>query len=118
MAAVTGVGVAAFILLGAISTLVGSQLINLAQNLPQYQYTIQEKIRALRSSAPGGDMIGRVVSVFQGVREELSSSNEPAPSITDRSAAPAKEPMPVRIEQQSQPLSKPFANGRWNGLFA
>ena len=103
--AVISVVVTAFIVIVSISFVVGSQIVNLAHNLPSYQYTIHEKIKLLRSSAPGGDTIGRVMAVFQDARQELSGESEkpvsarPAPSDT-----PAKDPVSVRMEQPSEPL--------------
>src|SRR5918995_3911088 len=44
----------AFAGIGGVSLLVGTQLVQLASNLPVYQQTIREKIRSLRASGQGG----------------------------------------------------------------
>jgi predicted PurR-regulated permease PerM/GAF domain-containing protein len=105
MPAVLAVVVTAFIIIGGVSLLVGSQIVNLAQNLPNYQNTIHEKIRSLRSNAPGGDTIGRVLAVFQDAQQELSGENEkPVLAKPLKSNTPAKDAVPVRIEQPAEPL--------------
>ena len=103
--AVIAVVLTAFIIIGSISLLIGSQIVNLAQNLPNYQHTIHEKIRSLRSNAPGGDTIGRVVAVFQDAQQELSGENDKSVlAKPPKSTAPVKDAVPVRIEQPPEPL--------------
>ncbi|OGB23670.1 MAG: phytochrome sensor protein [Burkholderiales bacterium RIFCSPLOWO2_02_FULL_57_36] len=89
----------AFSVLAGISVLVGSQLVNLANNLPSYQQTMQEKIRAIRAAAPGGGALDRTTEVVQALGEELAASTgNPADS---RTVAKKKkqEPLSVRIER-------------------
>src|SRR5215218_6744543 len=47
----------AFVLIGGIAFVVGRQVVQLANNLPSYQTTITEKIRALQASSPGGGIV-------------------------------------------------------------
>src|SRR5918994_7399489 len=47
----------AFAGIGGVSLLVGTQLVQLASNLPVYQQTIREKIRSLRASGQGGGVV-------------------------------------------------------------
>ena len=97
----------AFTLIGALSMLVGSQVVQLAKNLPSYQYTMQEKIRGIRASAQGGGVFERATEAIDAVKRELSE--EAAEEKKKTAARPAetaeKEPLPVRIEPPSpQPL--------------
>jgi predicted PurR-regulated permease PerM len=108
VAAVLLVVVSAVALTGALSVLVGSQVVNLANNLPNYQKTMQEKIRSIRTAAPGGGAIDRTTEVIQALGRELSGTTD-APSV--RGGALAKrsgtEPVPVRIEES--PDQQPMA---------
>lgn len=100
-----------FALLAGLSVLVGSQMVNLANNLPSYQQTMQDKIRAIRAAAPGGGALDRTTEVVQALGEELSGDGESQPET--RSAAEKKkkkqEALPVRIERGSE---SPFAAAR------
>ena len=42
----------AVLVVGGFAVLVGSQVVQLANNLPSYQYNIREKIRSVQSAAP------------------------------------------------------------------
>lgn len=91
----------AFAVLAGISVLVGSQLVNLANNLPSYQKTMQEKIRSIRALAPGGGALDRTTEVVQALGEELSKTGEGEPSQKKKAASRngKREPLPVRIEK-------------------
>ncbi|WP_019142553.1 AI-2E family transporter [Noviherbaspirillum massiliense] len=99
VAAVVMVVAFAVALIGGLSVLVGSQMVNIANNLPSYQKTMQEKVRAIRSAAPGGGAIDRTTQVIQALGRELSeSSGTSAEGRSADSARAKKEPIPVRIE--------------------
>jgi predicted PurR-regulated permease PerM/GAF domain-containing protein len=100
----------AFTVLGGLSVLVGSQVVQLAENLPTYQQTMLEKIRSIRASAPGGGLIDRTTALLQSLRKELETGDETKqrtrPEAQRQADQPAgKEPLVVRIEP---PPSKPF----------
>jgi predicted PurR-regulated permease PerM len=104
VAAVVLVVTAAVALIGALSVLVGSQAVNLANNLPAYQKTMQEKIRSIRTAAPGGGVIDRTTEVIQALGRELSNASPGTPA-TGKGAASNRaktEPVPVRIEPPEQ----------------
>jgi predicted PurR-regulated permease PerM len=96
--------IAFFVLLGILA-MVGGQVVTFADNLPKYQYTIQDKIRSLKSSAPGGGIFERALVVFQTLGREIAVTDESASAAQTGSLAPSKAPVPVRIEQPSQPLT-------------
>src|SRR6266700_3895950 len=58
----------AFLLIFGLGSVIGQQLTQLATNLPQYQLTIQEKIRTLRSTATSGSTIERVASLLRNLK--------------------------------------------------
>src|ERR671910_513372 len=93
----------AFILIGGIAFVVGRQLVQLANNLPSYQTTITEKIRALQTSAPGGGVVDKVTTTIQDLSKEISGAEkatdkaaEQAGTALGTSPAP-QEPVTVRI---------------------
>ncbi len=93
----------AMALVGALSVLVGNQLVNIANNLPTYQQSMQEKIRAIRVAAPGGGVLDRTTEVVEALGKELSETEEPSearPAPRERGAE--SEPIPVRVEPSEQ----------------
>ncbi len=97
----------AFVLIGGIAYVVGRQVIQLANNLPSYQNTISEKIRALQTSAPGGGVVDRVTTTIQDLSKEISGEDKPSgspqPGLGRRPAT--QEPVTVRLERaEAQPL--------------
>ena len=103
----------AIALVGALSVLVGNQLVNIATNLPAYQQTMQEKIRAIRSAAPGGGVFDRTSEVVEALGKELSDTQRKpttaqAGDATDTAqeragaSGPSTEPIPVRVEPEEQ----------------
>ncbi|MDQ4135272.1 MAG: AI-2E family transporter, partial [Pseudomonadota bacterium] len=97
----------AFILIGGIAYVVGRQVVQLANNLPSYQTTITEKIRALQSSAPGGGVVDRVTTTIQDLSKEISGEDRP-PAPAGRTlggTTTPQEPITVRLERpEAQPL--------------
>lgn len=97
----------AFAAIGIISVVVGTQVVQLADNLPRYEQTITQKIRSLRSSASGGGVVERVTTTIEDLSEELANSEEPSGTAVRRGTSdqPHREPTPVIIEQPpAQPL--------------
>jgi len=97
----------AFILIGGITFVVGRQVVQLANNLPSYQHTITEKIRALQASAPGGGVVDRVTTTIQDLSKEISGEDKPPepPERTLGGAPATQEPVTVRLERpEPRPL--------------
>jgi predicted PurR-regulated permease PerM len=96
----------ALVVIGALSVLVGTQIVHLAENLPDYQYTMQEKVRAVRKAMAEGGIIKRTSAVIEAVTEELSSeAAEPEENEPFAASAPKDEPVTVRVEPpRSEPL--------------
>ena len=96
----------AFSLIGIVGYVFGSQLIQLADSLPSYQTTIQEKLRSLRDSASGSGIVSRVTGKLRDLGKELSAPAQPAiDTATSSGAATPRTPVPVIIEQ---PPLQPF----------
>src|SRR5688572_1013943 len=90
----------AFSLIGIVGYVFGSQLIQLADSLPSYQTTIQEKLRSLRDSASGSGIVSRVTGTLRDLGKELSAPPQPAlDAATSPGAATPRTPVPVIMEQ-------------------
>lgn len=95
--AVGAVVTVAFALLGALTVLVFSQVVDLAKNLPDYQQTIQEKIRGLRTAAGEDSLVDRTGAMVQALREELQ------PAAVAESEDPASAPVRVQVNYVIEP---------------
>jgi len=101
IAAVLVTVIAMFTIFAGASWVIGSQVIDLAAKLPDYQANIVAKIRSLR--LPAGGPLARFSSSVHALQNELVASS-PAPS-TDRARGdssartppPVASPIPVKI---------------------
>lgn len=95
-------------LIGGIAFVVAGQVLQLASNLPSYQQTIRTKLQSLRSTAPGGSVVGQVTETIRELSQELSEPNSgPAQSSLEpsRFGPPPRSPVPVTIEPgTAQPI--------------
>jgi predicted PurR-regulated permease PerM len=91
----------AFTLIGGITYVVGRQVVQLANNLPSYQATITQKIRALQTSAPGGGVVDRVTTTIQDLSKEISGPDKDKPAAPSGTAlgGATQEPVTVRLER-------------------
>jgi predicted PurR-regulated permease PerM len=102
---------AAFLVIFGFAAVVVHETATLAQELPQYRYNLEAKVRSLPGSIPGNGVFHRLVGMFSELRNELTrsetQSSNPAnqnPVLGAPSGEPAK-PVPVEIRQpQLQPL--------------
>ena len=97
---------AAFLVISVIGSLIGTQIARLAENLPQYQSNISEKIQSLRGSATGAGIVGRASGVLKNLREEVTNPaapSEPAKAPNGTGVTPqasqTQQPIPVEIHQ-------------------
>src|SRR6266480_472825 len=96
-AVVLVVAFACAIFLG-IGLLVGQQVTQLAQKLPEYQFTIQEKIRSLRDAASSGTL-ERIATFLRNVNQEIRKNDSPDAQGVPAPAAPRNAPLPVEIHE-------------------
>jgi predicted PurR-regulated permease PerM len=99
----------AFLVIFGIGTLIGNQLTQLADELPQYQTNVIQKIRSIRGIATESGVVGRASVMLQELGNEIEKTTEPtdstkAPSSRLRSA-PGQQPVSVEIRQ---PGTTPF----------
>lgn len=101
IAAVLVTVVAMFTIFAGVSWVIGRQVIDLADKLPDYQANIVAKIRALK--LPAGGPLARFSSSVHVLQSELAAPS-PAPSAdrargdsSTRTPPPVTSPMPVKI---------------------
>jgi predicted PurR-regulated permease PerM len=98
VAVVFSVALAIALLVG-IGTLVATQFVEIAGDLPRYQSTIEEKIGGLRNATVGriSRLIGQVQTTLKATKPAETSK---APSTTTgRAATPEPSPVPVEVRQ-------------------
>jgi predicted PurR-regulated permease PerM len=81
---------------GGIATMIGAQLVRMADSLPQYEKTIRHKLEALDSVT-----VGRL-NALSGQAGRLLKSAEPSgtPQVLDSSSAPnSAHPIPVELHE-------------------
>ena len=92
---IAGVTLAFAIILG-LGGLIGGQVTFLAENLPQYEGTIRQKIRSIKVDTDGSGLLGRSTAVLRDLANELTGDGRPpAPSAT--APGQPKQPVPVEI---------------------
>jgi predicted PurR-regulated permease PerM len=106
----------AFISILAIAGVLGQQLTQLAERLPQYELTITEKIQKLRDSVLGGGTFQRMSRFLSDVNQQISgkqkeqpatsTSNQPKPTPVEI-VEPPPRPTEV-IRRLSEPLLDPL----------
>jgi predicted PurR-regulated permease PerM len=99
----------AFIVILGVGTLIGSQLAQLAENLPRYQSTITEKIQSVRSTAAGSGIVGRASSMLKDLSNEITKAPEKPNRIGAKAPAAtsgtSQEQAPVPVEIRQPPLA-------------
>ncbi len=75
---VIAVVVVTFIAISGVGVLIGDQFAYLADNLPQYQYNITEKIHSLQGAATNGGLVERTTTMFRDLGKEISKPNNGA----------------------------------------
>jgi predicted PurR-regulated permease PerM len=86
--------VVAFVFILGLAGLLGQQLTQLAGDLPQYQYTITQKIENIRNAMASGGTLQRISQFLSQVNQEISpnQSNQTSPSSAEQ-----QKPAPVQI---------------------
>ncbi|MGH9561113.1 MAG: AI-2E family transporter, partial [Terracidiphilus sp.] len=118
--------VLAFIVIFGVGSLIGSQLADLAKNVPQYQNTINRKIQFLHNAAAGSGLIERASSMLSEFQHSAVTApnnrggTAPNPSGLSSANNQQHKPIPVEIHQPPRaplqvirniigPLSGPLA---------
>lgn len=84
--------------IGGVGLVVGSQIVELARNLPTYQQNIANKIRSLKEGVPGGNIFDRAAETIRDLEKEFARE-----SAVD-SGQPAKTAPEVRMRENRTTL--------------
>src|SRR5690242_11756398 len=93
---------ATIVILG-LGTLVGQQLTQLGQKLPEYQFNIERKITSLRSAA-GGGTFERLSNFLSDINQKIQKEEKapaPPPAAAPQPREEAPKPVPVEIDRKS-----------------
>jgi predicted PurR-regulated permease PerM len=99
-----------FVAVVGFGALVASQVVDLADNLPRYEYNLRNKIRALGVASPSGGMVERATELVRDVGKEIEEATGQAEELAARlgrrdDQAAAARPIPVEVhEPASGPL--------------
>ncbi|GJD94916.1 AI-2E family transporter [Methylobacterium iners] len=88
---------------GALGTLIGVQLADLAGDVPRYRYTIERKVEGLRDS-PIGRATDYVSNIGRSMRQPEGEAEKPEPAPADASAPPVKPVLVEVRERQPSPI--------------
>jgi predicted PurR-regulated permease PerM len=88
----------AFAVILGLGALVGQQVTKLAQNLPLYQYNIEEKIRSARGFA-GGGMLERVSNFLADLNQEVGKKHDASSGSVPQPNEELTKPVPVEVHQ-------------------
>ncbi len=95
----------AFAVIFGLASVIGSQLAQLAENLPKYQSNVIEKIHSLQGSATQNGVVERASAMLKSLSSEIASPAPPPESTPASEPAPAAQsdqprpPIPVEIHQ-------------------
>ena len=103
--------IVAFALLAGLGTVIGKQLSQLADNLPQYQIVIGKKLATLRSSDFGRGVVEKASDALQGLDAKIVKA--PASPSTAPPARQAAQPLnppllPVEVHEPAPARSRYF----------
>ncbi len=88
--------VVAFLAIAGFSAVVIGEVSSLAQQLPEYQYNLDAKIRSFPGMVPGGGIFGRATKTLRELGKELSRAETQGTADGTPSASGATEPQPAK----------------------
>src|SRR5919204_1992952 len=102
-ASVVSVVFIAFLGIFSIGGVIATQVTELAEQLPRYQLTMQEKIKSLRGATATSGTLERAADVLHDLGKELNKPKESSPgsgaSLQTTAPAPDAKPIPVEVRQ-------------------
>jgi predicted PurR-regulated permease PerM len=102
-----------FALLIGFGSIVAIQIVDLADNLPTYEYNIRDKIRSLKAAAPDGGVVERTSEMLRDLNQELKEATEDPVEGTVGQATPegrldVVEAIPVEVREPEPPPLQAF----------
>lgn len=93
-----------FVALLGLGSIVGSQLVHLAENLPRYEWNLRAKIRELRIAVPSGGVVERTSDMLRDLGQELEeATTSPESEAKSGDEASTPEPVPVEVQEPDAP---------------
>ena len=95
----------AFIVIAGLGWLLSREAADLAADLPRYQTTLSDKIKALRDSTASSPVLQRAGDVLSNLQSELSGSDEsstppPPPEVGTPAQKPDDKPLEVVVKDR------------------
>jgi predicted PurR-regulated permease PerM len=105
--AVASAVVLAFVILLSLGTMVMTQVSQLANDLPKYQFTLREKAHNLRAYLGGAGVLKSASDVLKDLNQELNKDDKSiAGKPSSAEASPPVKPVPVEIHQPEPAASE------------
>ena len=92
----------AFATIFALGWLLSREVTQLAVDLPSYRYTLSEKIKSLRESAPTSPVLEKAGDVLSDLQKELTKpdgESPPTPQVGAEAERPADRPIAVEVRE-------------------
>jgi predicted PurR-regulated permease PerM len=105
LAAVSFTVLVAFLAMLGFAAIVVQEASSLAEQIPEYRYNIEVKVRSLKEVSLGGRVFHRIASMFRDLSKELKQAETQASTSPDRgstigtSSVEPTKPVPVEIRQ-------------------
>jgi predicted PurR-regulated permease PerM len=95
-----------FVALLGLGSIVATQVVDLAENLPRYEWNLRTKIRDLRIAIPSGGIVERTSDMLRDLGEELEEATAPEKSgaASGRAAQSGREPERGREAPPPEPV--------------
>jgi len=84
----------AFMAIAGFAAVVVGEVSSLAQQLPEYRYNLQTKIRSLPGMVPGGSVFRRATEMFRDLSKELRGRQL---RVRQRAPLPLPAPSSLRV---------------------
>jgi predicted PurR-regulated permease PerM len=99
-----------FVGLASLGSVVATQLVDLATNLPKYEWNLRSKIRELRIAVPSGGVVERTSNMLRDLRQELQAVTNPPDEDPGDQATPSGDGEPVKpvLVQVQSPQPAPL----------
>jgi predicted PurR-regulated permease PerM/CheY-like chemotaxis protein len=102
---VLAVVVLLFVALLGLGSIVASQAVHLADNLPIYEWNLRMKIRDLRIAVPSGGVVERTSDMLRDLGQELEEATKgPEAKSTGAGAEEPVKPVQVQVQEPAPPL--------------
>lgn len=106
---VVAVVLLAFIMIVSIAALIGTQLTQLAGELPRYQFNIIEKIHSIRDIGTGGGIVGRTSVFLNQLGNEIARSTETAGNAAKMPPPSSQQTQAPVVVEIHEAAPSPFA---------